>query len=99
MDKTSFFSRLISSPFNKKLKLYLPAFAFTFGFVFDLATLDRIDNWTSFTPQAFYLIICTAFLVLAFEEDPAVKNKDAQSKAVTFFLKYQGEIFHFLLIN
>ena len=43
------------------------------------------------------MIICTAFLVLAFEEDPAVKNKDAQSKAVTFFLKYQGEIFHFLL--
>lgn len=48
---------------NRILEIYGPALFFILGFVFDIATLDRIDTLSTLIPVSLYLSVALGFII------------------------------------
>ena len=79
---------------NEKLKKFSPAIFFVCGFLFDILTLNQVDNIFSLIQQCLYIAIAGYILRLSF------LNKEQLWEAPEKYKKiwnYQNEIVHFLL--
>ncbi len=77
-----------------RIRPYFPALFFVSGFIFDIATLGRIDNVFNILSHGAYLILI--FIVLRNQILLSTPRPGA-STAELFFFRYQNEILHFLL--
>lgn len=71
----------------------LSAMFFVFGFIFDLATLDAIDDAFTLATQVLYLIILLILLTLELTPNSWENYQNVLRK----ILSYQTEVFHFFL--
>ena len=89
----------------KRLKLYyesnerrLDIAAFVAGFLFDIATLDRIDSWYTIGQQAVYLaLIGFILLQMFFSEGRPPPDLEKMSAPKRWYYEYRTTIVHFLL--
>lgn len=80
--------------FNESYKAYYPAAFFILGFIFDVLTLDRIDNWFSILQQAVYLLITSRLLYLRQLE---IAGLFQPGPKIAKIWRYQNEALHFVL--
>lgn len=55
--------------FRARYKRYEPFIFFTAGFLFDVFTLRRIDDWLKLAFQILFLVLLGMFLVLQYKEE------------------------------
>lgn len=75
------------------LNRYIPASFFALGFVFDLMTLGRIDDYLGVFSQASYLLI----LQLLFSDRLLQEQRGYGFRFLHRLQQYRDDIFHFLL--
>jgi hypothetical protein len=78
---------------RNRYKRYEPAIFFTAGFLFDVITLRRIDDWLKLGFQIFFLILLGYFLILQYR---SVKDGWRVPRALKKIWPYQIELVHFL---
>ncbi len=78
----------------QQLSPYMPAMFFSGGFVFDVATLGRIDNIFNILSHGVFLFLTLLLLIMQILE---IKPKEDAGKIVKLFFKYQNDGVHFLL--
>jgi len=77
---------------RKRYKQYEPAIFFTAGFLFDVLSLRRIDDWLKLGFQIFFLILLGYFLILQYRSG----KPDWQiPRALRKIWPYQIELVHF----
>ncbi len=84
--------------FYQKYQDYMPAAFFVGGVLFDIVTIGRIDDPVAIFQQGLYLLAATLILNNMFRRsflpDP---QRPAPGKIKAFYLKYEDEIFHFII--
>ena len=78
----------------KEISPYLPAAFFSGGFVFDMATLGRIDNIMNIVSHGAFLFLTMALLIFQIMD---AKPRENSSSIVKFFFEYQNDAIHFML--
>lgn len=73
---------------------YHASFFFVAGFLFDVFTLDRIDDTMNFVIQLLYLLIAylSFFLILT---QKVQQEEEVQYKYIRFFYRHANDIYHF----
>ncbi|MCB9024818.1 MAG: DUF2914 domain-containing protein [Bdellovibrionaceae bacterium] len=79
---------------NEKFKKYSPAVFFVCGFLFDIITLDEVDNLLSLIQQCLYISFAGFILRFSFLQHEGLWVAPEKMKKIW---KYQNEIIHFLL--
>jgi hypothetical protein len=80
--------------FHQKYEEYFPAAFFMAGFMFDVFTIGRIDDWFNIVMQILYLVFIAYFLVLEFSD---FKYESVQNRFLKKIVVFKDEIFHFFL--
>lgn len=88
----NFISRLAA--WRKKHERYQPAAFFVVGFLFDILTLSRIDDWLSIVQQAVYLFIIIQILKCKTLEAGGIWRP---SEKFAKLWNYSDEALHFIL--
>ena len=71
---------------------------FAGGFLFDIATLSRVDSWLSIAQQVFYLTAIAAILLhMFFDEGKPPRQLEAMSTVKRWYFQYRTAAVHFLL--
>jgi hypothetical protein len=70
---------------------------FSGGFVFDIATVGRIDSWFTIGQQAVYLAVITAVLLQVLLEQGTAPDAAAMPALRRWYYEYRGAAVHFLL--
>jgi hypothetical protein len=71
---------------------------FVAGFVFDIATLNRVDSWISMGQQLLYLALIGAVLLhMFFDEGRPPRKLDAMPAIKRAYFQYRTPLVHFLL--
>ncbi|MCB0355985.1 MAG: DUF2914 domain-containing protein [Bdellovibrionales bacterium] len=78
----------------EKYKKYSPALFFVFGFLFDILTLNDVDNLISIIQQCIYIIVAGSLLQFKFLEQEGLWQA---SEKIKKYWHYNNEILHFLL--
>lgn len=78
----------------QELSPYLPAIFFSGGFVFDMATLGRIDNMMNIVSHGGFLF-CTLGLLIS--QIIGAQPGESAGKMSEFFFKYRNDAIHFML--
>ncbi len=78
----------------KEISPYLPAIFFSGGFVFDMATLGRIDNIMNIISHGAFLFLTMGLLIFQIME---AKPRENANSIVKFFFEYQNDAIHFML--
>lgn len=75
---------------------YSNSFFFVAGFLFDVATLDRIDDQFTFLIQLLYLLVAylSFFLILT---QKVQKEEEVDYKIIRFFYRHADDIHHFAI--
>ena len=79
---------------KEKYEKYWPAAFFVTGFLFDILTLSRVDDWLSITQQAVYLFLIIQILKFKILEQD-LKWQPHQRLSTVW--NYSDEILHFIL--
>lgn len=80
--------------FHQSYSPYYPAIFFILGFLFDVLTLDRIDNWLGIVQQAVYLGIISRILYFRYLEINSLFTPQPPWERVW---QYHNEVLHFVL--
>jgi hypothetical protein len=68
------------------------------GFLFDIATLARVDSWVSIGQQFFYLTLIAAILLhMFFDEGKPPRQLEGLPKPQRWYFQYRTALVHFLL--
>ncbi|MCB0412279.1 MAG: DUF2914 domain-containing protein [Bdellovibrionales bacterium] len=78
----------------KQVESYTPAAFFLGGFVLDLATLGRIDDWSNWLMQVLYIVAAGGLLLWIFL-DPEDPPPDSAGKVKKLIYEYRTEAMHF----
>ncbi|MEQ1665001.1 MAG: hypothetical protein ABL927_06450, partial [Bdellovibrionales bacterium] len=78
----------------KKYEKYVPAAFFVGGFLFDIITLSRIDDWLSLLQQLTYLLILLQILKYKTYEQGKIWKA---SEKISRWWVYSNEVLHFIL--
>ena len=71
---------------------------FAGGFVFDVATLGRVDAWVNIAQQVLYLAMAGAILLqMFFDEGKPLRDLDAMPAIKRWYFQYRTVAVHFLL--
>lgn len=81
--------------YKQKLSKYWAAIFFTLGFLVDIFTLSRIDDWVSILQQGVYLVICLLLLDKRLLYDQ--KMWEPSHSSIQKLWSYHNEALHFLL--
>src|ERR1700744_6576848 len=86
--------RDIIAQWRSRYKQYEPALFFAAGFLFDVFTLRRIDDWLKLCFQVLFMAILAYFLSLQYRQDKL--GVSVIPVLLTKIWTYQTEIVHFL---
>jgi hypothetical protein len=70
---------------------------FAAGFVFDMATVGRIDSWATMAQQVAYLAAVMTVLLQMFFEQDAPLRPPAASDLLRLYYEYRSPLVHFLM--
>lgn len=80
--------------FRAKYGKYEVAAFFAAGFLFDIATLSRIDDTVSMVQQGAYLVLLT--FLIGWEQKHDLRGTDPQNRYVLKVWRFRGDAIHFL---
>ncbi len=78
----------------KENEKYAPAVFFLFGFIFDIATLGEVDDFSNLISLTIYLILSAFFIYCEIIEFKVSENAHKYVKTI---FEYSNDIFHFVL--